>query len=106
VEVGAVSRFLLGVVVGLVLLTPLGSVHSETVTIVEQVEMTWEEWRRVETPLSDSLVDWDEVDRQSVCLFEFLMREGIELTVGNIVLAGDWTDMMGGACHLIGEDDD
>jgi hypothetical protein len=59
-----------------------------------------------ETPYADSLVDWVEVDRQTDCLWTFLQEHEIELTLANVITAGDWTDMHGGACAMIGEDDE
>ena len=62
--------------------------------------------RVVETPVADSLVDWVEFDRQSECLWVFLAASGVELTLQTVVAAGDWTDALGGACLVIGEDDE
>ena len=54
----------------------------------------------------DELVDFDEVDRQSECLWEFLKDAGVEITFRNVWTAGEWTDALGGACLVIGEDDE
>jgi hypothetical protein len=59
-----------------------------------------------ETPFADSLVDWPEIDRQTECLWEFLLQAGVELTLQTVLAAGDWTDALGGACLVIGEDDE
>jgi hypothetical protein len=59
------------------------------------------------TPIADSLVDWDDFDRQSDCLFEWLQGQvGWEITLERVLAAGYWTDALGGACLLIGEDDE
>jgi hypothetical protein len=60
----------------------------------------------VETPHADRLVDWADVERQTECLWEFLRAHGVELTLATVVAAGDWTDALGGACLVIGEDDE
>jgi hypothetical protein len=60
----------------------------------------------VETPHADSLVDWDEVDRQTDCLWLLLQDAGVELTLEVVLAAGVWTDALGGACLVIGEDDE
>ena len=59
-----------------------------------------------ETPFADSLVDWPEIDRQTECLWECLLQAGVELTLQTVIAAGDWTDALGGACLVMGEDDD
>jgi hypothetical protein len=58
------------------------------------------------TPIADSLVDWDEHERQTECLWKFLGAHGVELTLQTVLAAGDWTDALGGACQVIGEDDE
>jgi hypothetical protein len=58
------------------------------------------------TPFADALVDWGQVDADSECLWELLRREHVELTFENVWAAGVWTDALGGACLVIGEDDD
>jgi len=59
----------------------------------------------VETPHADRLVDWDDVERQTECLWEFLRAHDVELTLATVVAAGDWTDALGGACLVMGEDE-
>jgi hypothetical protein len=58
------------------------------------------------TPVADALVDWDEVDRQTDCLWVLLQREQVEITLEVVIAAGVWTDALGGACRVIGEDDE
>lgn len=58
----------------------------------------------VATPHADSLIDWDEQERQNACLWEFLQDADVELTLDTVIAAGDWTDALGGACAAIGED--
>jgi len=60
----------------------------------------------VETPIADSLIDFDELERESECLWEYLQEAGVEITFRNVVAAGDWTAALGGACLLIGETDE
>ena len=58
----------------------------------------------VETPFADALVDFDELERQSDCLWELLQETGVEITLEIVIAAGTWTDALGGACRVIGED--
>jgi hypothetical protein len=74
-----------------------------TVIVVE--ESAWDRALAVETPLVDALVDWVEVERQTDCLWEFLQASGVEITLEIVLAAGTWTDALGGACLVIGEDD-
>ena len=60
----------------------------------------------VETPFADSLVDWAHVDANTECLWVLLQREQVELTFENVWAAGVWSDALGGACLMIGEDDE
>ena len=60
----------------------------------------------IETPIVDALVDLDEFERQSDCLWVFLQAAAVELTVEVVWAAGVWTDAQGGACLVIGEDDE
>jgi hypothetical protein len=59
-----------------------------------------------ETPIADALVDWDRVDFETDCLWDLLVGSGVELTFENVWAAGVWTDALGGACQMIGEDDE
>ncbi len=76
-------------------------------TVVRYVEHN-ERVERVETPILDSMIDdWDELERQSDCLFEFLREHfGYEITLERVLYAGWWTDELGGACAVIGADDE
>jgi hypothetical protein len=60
----------------------------------------------VETPYADSLVDWVELDRQTDCLWTLLQDAGVDLTLEVVLAAGTWSDALGGACLMIGEDDE
>jgi hypothetical protein len=68
--------------------------------------MTWQDWQDVETPVLDSLFDVDEFERQSACLWEFMREHGLEVSVPVVMAAGEWTDLHGGACAMIGADDE
>ena len=94
-------KFALGIAFTMLTLapTPVETVRVETIVRTVEVERT------VETPFADSLVDWDEHERQSECLWVFLQDSGVELTLNTVIAAGDWTDALGGACYLIGEDE-
>ena len=60
----------------------------------------------VPTPVLDSYTDVDEAERQGLCLWEWMQAEGLEITLKSVLVAGEWTDLNGGACLLIGEDDE
>ena len=78
--------------------------------IERQVSPTWQELEAVETPVIDSLMNdgWlEESERQSDCLFEYLQAHvGWEITLERVVAAGLWTDSLGGACKVIGVDNE
>jgi hypothetical protein len=83
-------------------------VAYQVVTVgVEQQGDAWQEALDVKTPVIDALVDWDEVDRQTDCLWVFLTDHfGNDLTMDRVLAAAAWTDALGGACLVIGEDDE
>lgn len=56
--------------------------------------------------VADGPLHWDEVDLESDCLWLLLQRDGVEVTFENVWAVGVWADLNGGACHLIGEDDE
>ena len=94
----------MGVLITLLVVAPTTVVVTEYETIVREVEYQ-PKW--VETPILDSLVDWDEVERQSDCLFEYLRSYvGYDITLERVLAAGDWTDSLGGACLVIGVDNE
>ena len=70
-------------------------------TVVVEVEV---EPEPVATPIADSLVDWDEQERQSDCLWTFMQDSELELSLEMVWAAGEVADALGGACYLIGED--
>ena len=80
--------------------------ETVVVTQVAAEQSEWEQALEVETPLTDSLVDWDEVERQTDCLWELLTLHEVEITLEVVMAAGTWTDALGGACLAIGEDDE
>ena len=56
------------------------------------------------TPFADSLIDWDEQERQSDCLWTFMQDSELELSLEMVWAAGEVADALGGACYLIGDD--
>jgi hypothetical protein len=76
-------------------------VRTEVVVRTVEVEPV-----EVETPIADGLLDWVELERQTDCLWELLQREQVEITFEVVIAAGVWTDALGGACLVIGEDDE
>ena len=60
------------------------------------------EYEEPERDSRDEDIDWDELDRQSDCLFEFLrLHLGWEITLEAVLAAGDWTDVLGGPCTVM-----
>ena len=95
-------KFWIGVFTSLLVMSPTTVVVTEYETIIHEVERE-REW--VETPILDSFVDFDEVDRQADCLFEYLRQHvGWEITLERVLAAAEWTDTLGGACLVIGVD--
>lgn len=81
--------------------------EPQVVHVVEVIEVEVErDWAAVETPIADSLVDWDQLDRDNDCLFEFLQAEQVPITLEVVWAAGYWADALGGPCVLIGEHDE
>ena len=59
------------------------------------------------TPFADSLVDFDALERETDCLWVILQEQfGWDITMERVTAAALWTHELGGACHLIGEDDE
>lgn len=48
----------------------------------------------------------EEAERQGICLWQFMKDRDIQITLNNVLVSGEWTDIRGGACYLIGEDDE
>jgi hypothetical protein len=98
-------RFWLGVFTTLLVVAPTADTIVVYETMVVEVERE-QEW--VDTPIADNLVrDWDEVYRQSDCLFTYLQQHlGYDITLEAVLFAGAWLDILGGPCYVIGEDDE
>ena len=74
------------------------------VVTVERVVSVYDD--PVPTPFADSLVDWEEHERETDCLWVVLQEQfGREITMERVTAAALWTHELGGACHMIGEDD-
>ena len=63
-----------------------------------------------DTPIIDSLMadeDWERIDRESDCLFDYLqLHVGWDITLDAVLAAGYWTDVLGGPCAVMEELDD
>jgi hypothetical protein len=92
-------RFGAGVAVGVLLMATLPAQTPVDTTMALHVDDH-------ETPYADSLVDVDEAERQGACLWEWMRGQEVELTLESVLAAGYWTDTLGGACYLIGEEDE
>lgn len=101
-------KYLAGFLAATLMLAP----RTETVVEYEVIVMPagpspWELAQQIETPIADSLVDWEEHDRQTDCLWLFLQEHfGYDLTLDRVLAAGYWTETLGGACLVIGEDNE
>jgi len=78
----------------------------ETVVVQANERSEYRKAQDVPTPIADSLLDMEEVERQTDCLWELLQSSGVEITLEIVLAAGTWTDALGGACLVIGEDDE
>ena len=59
------------------------------------------------TPFADSLVDFDALERETDCLWVILQEQfGWDITMERVTAAALWTHELGGACAVIGEDDE
>ena len=77
-------------------------VHYEVVLVEREVERGPQG-----TPIADSLVDFDEVERQTDCLWVILQEHfGYDITMERVTAAALWTHELGGACAVIGGDDE
>lgn len=81
---------------------------AREIIVYETVVVTVEVQREpLPTPIADSLVDWEELERQTDCLWVYLQAHfGHDITLDRVLAAGYWTDELGGACAVIGEDDE
>jgi len=96
-------KFWLGVLTAFLVISPIPETDIQYEVFVERIATVEEP---VSTPVIDSFVDLHEFERQSDCLWTFLQKNEIEITLDNVITAGYWTDMHGGACSMIGEDDE
>lgn len=92
---------------GWALVASADSRHEAVVPEVQVVVVEREVMVEVEPPSTvDDEIDWVEVDRQTACLWTFMVEQDLELTFEMVWAAGEVTDALGGACFVIGEDDE
>lgn len=94
-------KFWLGVLVTLLVFAPrevAGATQYQV--IVRELPA-----KREVAPADIDSVSVREAERQGLCLWEFMSRRGLDITLENVLVSGEWTDINGGACYLIGEDD-
>lgn len=96
-------KFWLGVLFSMLVISPIPEVFVETIIETEVVHVSTV-YDSTPTPVIDSLIDWEEQDRQNDCLWFYLQQLDWEITFENVILAGSWADANGGACLLIGKD--
>lgn len=97
-------KFWLGVLATLLVFAPrevAGATQYETFTETVYIEQDVGLNRTIER-LNETSVR--EAERQGMCLWEFMQRRGLDITLENVLVSGEWTDINGGACYLIGED--
>jgi hypothetical protein len=81
--------------------------EPKIVTEVHTVEVLVEvEPEPVFTPVLDDMIDWAEVDRQDDCLWRFMREHELQLTFEMVWAVGEVADVLGGACLLMGEDNE
>jgi len=101
-------RFAAGVAVGGLLgwLAVPETVTTETETVVLTTPMpamsAFEEAQSWETPIADALVDWEQVERDTDCLWELLQEAQVEITLEVVLAFGTWADAQGGPCVMTG----
>ncbi|HEY7825038.1 MAG TPA: hypothetical protein VIG24_19515 [Acidimicrobiia bacterium] len=85
-------------------------VQPDPVVVYETVVRTVEvERSAVPDPVQpDYMTDaeWAEFERQSECLWRLMRDRDMPITYENVVAADVWAEHNGGACLLIGEDDE
>lgn len=91
-------RFAAGLLTGMLLMVQPAEVPVAVVWAVDVAPAG--------TPVADSMVDVVEAERQGECLWVWMREQQVEFTLESVMAAGYWTDALGGACYLIGEDDE
>ena len=101
-------RFAAGFLLALLVVPP----RVETVTEYEVIVVREPALKQepADTPTLDSLMtdeDWERIDRESDCLFDYLqLHVGWDITLDAVLAAGYWTDVLGGPCTVMEELDD
>jgi hypothetical protein len=95
-------RFWLGVLFGVLVIEPVVVTETHYEFFVREEQVPWQ-YDSTPTPVLDSFVDWDRFDQENECLWVFLQDSGLDITLENVIIAGNWTDANGGACFVIGE---
>ena len=100
-DVAAVG-FMAGIVVTM-MLTPDAEteVRYQTVVRTEEVVVEVEPEPQPEPDRPVGWVDFDEMARQDRCLFDLMQRDGYDISMANVIRAGEWADANGGACALL-----
>jgi len=82
---------------------PAPQVHYQVV--VRTVEVDVEPQPEPE-PLTEVSLDADEYERETECLWEFMQKHELDMDVGMVWAATEATRMFGGACYLMGDEDE
>jgi hypothetical protein len=59
-----------------------------------------------QTPVIDSMIDWEKQDKENECLWNFMQEFELEITFDMVWAAGKVTDALGGACLVMGDNDE
>ena len=57
-------------------------------------------------PLAEVGMSVEEYERETECLWEFMQKHDLEMSPGMVLAATESTRMFGGACYLMGDDDE
>jgi len=57
-------------------------------------------------PAAEVSLSADEYERETECLWEFMQKHDLEMSPGMVLAATESTRMFGGACYLMGDDDE
>ena len=86
-------RFWLGVIVASMSVGSAAAPVVMTETWVEQVVVRDEPWKM--QPLTRDL------EQHAQCLIDLIDHYGLELTVDNLFIVGDFADLQGGPCRML-----
>lgn len=102
-------RFAAGFLLALLVAPPRVETVTEYEVIYEVIVVREPALKQepADTPTIDSLMtdeDWERIDRESDCLFDYLqLHVGWDITLDAVLAAGYWTDVLGGPCTVMAD---